>query len=90
MLPAIMHAMSHSTRLRSAHATCNATSDEEQAESIGKQGPVKPSVYEIRPEAIDVAFAVPCYTRTDCVRDARCLAPSIILKTPTYTPTDCY
>lgn len=60
----IARARKHSQRHRHAVARCVATSDDEHAVSKLKHGPVKASVKEIRPDAIDSAFAVAPYTPT--------------------------
>ena len=59
MPPAMTHALSHSACYNPATAKCAATKEAEQAESIGKHGPVSPSTYEMRPDAIDTELAVP-------------------------------
>lgn len=54
----IASARMHSQRVRLTVAKCVATSDDEHAVSKLKHGPIKASMKEIRPDAMDSAFAV--------------------------------
>ena len=51
-----------SPSFRAETAWCAATSDDEQAVSVVWHGPVRPSVYERRPDSTDSAPEVPEYT----------------------------
>ena len=62
MVPATTHPCLHSAVLSAVAAKCAATREAEHAESTGKQGPVSPSTYEMRPDAIDMEFVVPSYS----------------------------
>ena len=44
--------ISNSLFFKPEHATCKADIDEEHAVSMARQGPSKPNVYEIRPQAV--------------------------------------
>ena len=59
--PVIM-AQGHSISLRADTPKCVATSDDEHAVSRVRQGPVSPSVYEMRPDKTEKALEVPEYT----------------------------
>ena len=48
--------------MRAETAWCAATSDDEQAVSVVWHGPVRPSVYERRPDSTDSAPEVAEYT----------------------------
>lgn len=86
------HAFSHSACYNANTAKCAATSEAEQAESMGKHGPIKPSTYEMRPDAIDTELAVPSckliFSRCEPFHPKK-LPPGAgnTANKPTYTPT---
>lgn len=60
--------------------------------SVDKHGPVKPKMYEMRPDAIEVAFDVPrkLFLLERVLVSGPitwvCYDPSKLLNAPTYTP----